>query len=79
VKAEFPVDPLEIKKYFLNPPKTETYSIEWKEPDEKAIIEILVYEHDFSETRVKNALQRLKKAYREHIKTKQLGLDIWFR
>jgi len=79
VKAEFPVDPLEIKKYFLNPPKTETYSIEWKEPDEKAVIEILVYEHDFSETRVKNALQRLKKAYREHIKTKQLGLDIWFR
>ncbi|HDJ94982.1 MAG: flap structure-specific endonuclease, partial [Thermoprotei archaeon] len=54
-------------------------SIEWKEPDEKAVIEILVYEHDFSETRVKNALQRLKKAYREHIKTKQLGLDIWFR
>ncbi|RLG74315.1 MAG: flap endonuclease-1 [Thermoprotei archaeon] len=79
IKAEFPVDPLEIKKYFLNPPKTETYTIKWNEPDEKAVIEILVYEHDFSETRVKNALQRLLKAYRDHIKTRQLGLDMWFR
>ena len=79
IKAEFPVDPLEIKKYFLNPPKTETYTIKWNEPDEKAVIEILVHEHDFSETRVKNALQRLLKAYRDHIKTRQLGLDMWFR
>jgi len=79
IKAEFPVDPLEIKKYFLNPPKTETYTIKWNEPDEKAVIEILVYEHDFSGTRVKNALQRLLKAYRDHIKTRQLGLDMWFR
>ncbi len=79
IKAEFPVDPLKIKKYFLNPPKTETYTIKWNEPDEKAVIEILVYEHDFSETRVKNALQRLLKAYRDHIKTRQLGLDMWFR
>lgn len=79
IKAEFPVDPLEIKKYFLNPPKTETYTIKWNEPDEKAVIEILVYEHDFSETRVRNALQRLLKAYRDHIKIRQLGLDMWFR
>lgn len=79
IKAEFPVNPLEIKKYFLNPPKTETYTIKWNEPNEKAVIEILVYEHDFSETRVKNALQRLLKAYREHIKTRQLGLDMWFK
>jgi len=79
VKAEFPVDPLKIKEYFLNPPVTDNYKIEWKEPNKEEVIKILVYEYDFSETRVKNALNRLEKAYREHVKTKQLGLDMWFR
>ncbi len=80
-KHEFPegVDPEKILEYFLNPPVTDDYKLEWREPDEKAIYELLVVEHDFSPERVKNAIQRLKKAYREHFKTKQLGLDMWFR
>ncbi len=79
VKAEFPVDPLKIKEYFLKPPVTDNYKIEWKEPNREEIINILVHEYDFSETRVNNALNRLEKAYREHVKTKQLGLDMWFK
>jgi len=79
IKADFPVDPLKIKEYFLKPPVTDNYSIEWKEPNRDEVVKILVYEHDFSETRVNNALNRLEKAYREHIKTRQLGLDMWFR
>lgn len=74
----FPTDPLKIRDYFLNPPTTDNYKIEWKEPDEKMIIEFLVHEHDFSIERVKNAVERLKKAYREHIKSKQMGLEAWF-
>lgn len=77
-KQEFPIDPLEIKKYFLNPPVTDDYKLEWREPDEEQIIQILVREHDFSLERVKNAVERLRKAYRE-IKAKQLGLDLWFK
>lgn len=77
-KQEFPIDPLEIRKYFLNPPVTDDYKLEWREPDEEQIIQILVREHDFSLERVKNAVERLGKAYRE-IKAKQLGLDLWFR
>ncbi len=77
-KAEFPVDPVKIREYFLNPPVTNDYKIEWREPDEKAIIDLLVKEYDFSLERVKNAIERLKKAYREHIKAKQYGLDMWF-
>lgn len=77
-RQEFPVDPLEIKKYFLNPPVTDSYELEWHEPDEEQIIQILVREHDFSFERVKNAIERLKKAQRE-LKTKQLGLDLWFK
>ena len=77
-RREFPVDPLKIFKYFMNPPHTDDYKLEWREPDEKAVIEILVEEHDFSIQRVKNALERYRKAYREHIKGVQKGLDLWF-
>jgi flap endonuclease-1 len=76
---EFPVDPIKIYEYFLNPPVTSDYKLEWREPDEEKVIEILVEEHDFSLERVKNALERLKKAYREHFRGRQLGLDAWLR
>ena len=78
-KAEFPVPPEKIREYFLNPPVTTDYKLEWREPNEKAIYEILVEEHDFNPERVKNAVQRLMKAYREHIKGKQMGLEAWFK
>ncbi len=77
-RAHFPIDPMEIFNYLMNPPHTDNYKIEWREPDGKAIIEILVEEHDFSPKRVNNALERLKKAYRENIKGVQKGLDAWF-
>lgn len=69
---------VEIRKCFLNPSITKEYKLEWKEPDKEKIFEILVEEHDFNPDRVKNAYERLYKAYRENIKTKQLGLDAWF-
>ncbi len=78
-RHEFPVDPVKIYEYFLNPPVNTDYKLEWREPDEKKVFEILVEEHDFNPERVKNALERLKKAYREHIKGKQTGLDAWLR
>ncbi len=75
---DFPVDPMKIFDYFMNPPHNDDYKLEWREPDEKAVREILVEEHDFNPERVKNALERLKKAYKEHIKGVQKGLDAWF-
>ncbi len=80
-KTEFPegVDPIKILEYFMNPPVTDNYKLEWHEPDEKRIYELLVVEHDFSPERVKNAIQRLKKAYREHFRGRQLGLDMWLK
>jgi len=78
-RSEFPVDPLEIFNYFLNPPVTDDYKLEWRPPDEKRVYEILVEEHDFNPERVKNALERLKKAYNEFFRGKQLGLDAWLK
>jgi len=78
-RSEFPVDPLKIFEYFLNPPVTDDYRLEWRPPDEKKVFEILVEEHDFSPERVRNALERLKKAYNEFFRGQQLGLDAWLR
>ncbi len=78
-RHEFPKDPIEIYEYFLNPPATPNYTLEWREPDEKRIYEILVEEHDFSVERVKNAIERLRRAYREFFRGRQFGLDAWLR
>ena len=78
-RHEFPVDPRRIYEYFLEPPVTEDYRIEWREPDEKAVYQILVEEHDFSPDRVRSALERLRRAYREYFKGRQYGLDAWLR
>ncbi len=77
--ALFPADPEKIKELFLKPEVTDDYRLEWREPDLERIREILVAEHDFSETRVTNAYERLRKAYREKIKGVSKGLDAWFK
>jgi flap endonuclease-1 len=78
LKSPVEVDVVSIKKYFLNPPVTRDYKLEWREPDVNQVVEILVGEHDFNEERVRNALDRLVKAYREHVKGSQQGLAKWF-
>ncbi|AEC50925.1 flap endonuclease-1 [Pyrococcus sp. NA2] len=69
------VDLYQIKEFFLNPPVTDEYSLTWKEPDEEGIIRFLCDEHDFSEERVKNGIERLKKAIKAG---KQSTLESWF-
>ncbi|ALM75226.1 flap endonuclease-1 [Thermococcus barophilus] len=69
------VDLYAIKEFFLNPPVTDDYKLAWKMPDEEGILKFLCDEHDFSEERVKNGLERLKKAIRAG---KQSTLESWF-
>ncbi|MCX8185719.1 MAG: flap endonuclease-1 [Sulfolobales archaeon] len=78
-EARFPVDPLKIKEFFLNPPVVADYIIEWGEPDKELIKEVLISRHDFSEDRVNAALERLMKAFKECIKSRVRGLDAWVR
>jgi len=70
------VDLYAIKEFFLNPPVTDDYELKWREPDEEGILKFLCDEHDFSEERVKNGLERLKKAVKAG---KQRTLESWFR
>jgi len=76
VKAEFPVDPHEIVKIFLEPQVTSDYKLEWRKPDVDKVKEFLCEERQFSETRVQNALDRAVKAYRKLFE--QTTLESWF-
>ncbi len=78
-QAKFPEDPLKIREYFLNPAVIDIGSIEWRKPSHTDIIKILVEEHDFSRDRVENALKRLEKAFREHVRGTSASLDQWFK
>jgi len=59
------IDWRELVEFFLDPPTIKVEKIEWKEPDEEKIIQILVKEHDFNEERVKKAIEELRKAYKK--------------
>ncbi len=66
----------DLKELFLSPKTTEEYTITFESPSPEKISEILCEEHDFSETRVENAVQRLVKA--TETKAKQTSLDAFF-
>lgn len=69
-----------IRAIFLNPDvKKPEKDIELGIPNEKDIIELLVNEHNFSEDRVKNGIERLIKGIKEAKgSSRQTGLDQWF-
>ncbi|MBS7626183.1 flap endonuclease-1 [Candidatus Bathyarchaeota archaeon] len=55
----------EIRKLFLHPKVTDDYKLEWRKPDIEATINFLCGERDFSERRVRNALDRLLRGWVE--------------
>jgi len=73
VEWEFDVRPEEIFEFFMNPPVKEI-KIEKKNPDFKALKEFML-DFEFSEERIDNAIETLKKS----ISGKQTGLDKWLR
>ncbi|WP_012719000.1 flap endonuclease-1 [Saccharolobus islandicus] len=70
----------EIRSLFLKPQVVKPEeTLDLNEPNEKDIVNILVNEHNFSEERVKNGIERLIKAIREAKgASRQTGLDRWF-
>jgi flap endonuclease-1 len=75
--AEFPVEPQRIREIFLHPKVRDNYKIEWKEPDMEGIVNFICRERDFSEERVRKAVEKMQKGM-----TKQKGkttLEEWFR
>ena len=58
--AEFPVEPQRIRDIFLNPKVRDDYHLEWRQPDEEGIINFMCREKDFSEDRVRKALEKMQ-------------------
>jgi len=58
-EGEFPEDLTTIREIFLHPNVSDNYVLEWKKPDIEGVIRFLCGERDFSETRVRNALEKM--------------------
>jgi flap endonuclease-1 len=74
--AEFPAEPQRIREIFLNPTVSDNYRIEWKEPDVEKVVDFICRERDFSEDRVRKAIEKMQKGI-----TKSRGkttLEKWF-
>ncbi len=74
--AEFPVEPQKIREIFLHPKVTDRYEIEWREPDVEGVIDFICRERDFSEDRVRKALEKMRKGA-EKLKGRTT-LEKWF-
>lgn len=77
LQAEFPEDPFKIRDIFLHPELTDNYSIQWREPRIEEVVQFLCRERDFSEERVRNAVERMISGLRE--REKKRTLDSFFR
>jgi len=75
-EAEFPVPPEKIREIFLKPKVTDNYKIEWKEPDVEGVVVFLCGERDFSEDRVRKALEKMREGIKET--RARTTLERWF-
>jgi flap endonuclease-1 len=74
--AQLPYPPESIREIFLHPDVTESYTLDWKEPNVDGIVNFLVREKDFSEERVRKALE---KTIQGSAKRKgKMTLEKWF-
>lgn len=65
-------DPAPIRSFFLEPPVTRDYCLEWRAPDADGLRTMLGEEYSFSTERVNGALERIG------ISAGQRTLDQWF-
>jgi len=63
-----------IRDIFLHPNVTDDYDLEWRDPDVEGAIRMLVEEHDFTEERVRTALEKVVEVRK---KAGQRNLDQW--
>jgi len=52
----------EVRKIFLEPDVIEDYEIGWKEPDEEAVLDFLCGGYEFSEGRIKSAVEKIRES-----------------
>ena len=72
----FPVDPQEIMDIFLKPEVNTDYHLSWQTPDLEGIVAFLCGERDFSEKRVRSAVEKMTVAFLKQ--ERKISLDKWF-
>ena len=63
-----------ISKFFLKPPVTPDYNLEWKSADIEGIKDLLCGEHEFSEERINKSLDKI---IEYNSSRTQKTLDFW--
>ncbi len=63
-QLKFSVDIEQIREIFLHPKITDDYVIKWREPDVQEVLDFLCQQRDFSENRVRRALEKVVKTPR---------------
>jgi flap endonuclease-1 len=74
--AEFPVEPQRIREIFLRPKVTDSYKLEWRAPDVEGVVDFICRGRDFSEDRVRKALEKMQKGIA--IQKGKTTLEKWF-
>ena len=75
-KAEFPHPVEEIKDLFLHPRITDDFQLKWNKPDVAGLLGFLCGEHNFSQQRVMNAVEKMQKGIDQ--KATRTTLDKFF-
>jgi flap endonuclease-1 len=65
VEWGFDIDAHKIYEFFLNPPVSSKYEIEWKQSDKDKLMKLMVEEHDFSQERIENTVNKFIETKRE--------------
>ena len=73
INWQFETSAEDIYNFFLNPPVTNKYKLEWKDPNQEKLIDFMVGEHDFSRERVEKVIEKLQAATKE----RQVSLKGW--
>ncbi|MBS3052665.1 MAG: flap endonuclease-1 [Candidatus Aenigmarchaeota archaeon] len=69
-------NPHEIYDFFISPPTSKDYKIEWKDPNKESVVKLMSDEHDFSEERISKSLDKLMEIKKAGAQT---GLSNWFK
>ena len=70
------IDIERVYNFFLNPPYTDQYKLQAKEPDREKLIKFMVDEHDFSQERMEKVVDKLHESYN---KVKHPSLKGWVK
>ncbi|MEM2108255.1 MAG: flap endonuclease-1 [Candidatus Bathyarchaeia archaeon] len=74
--AELPHSPEKIREIFLQPKVSDDYTLKWQEPDVEGIVDFLVGEKDFSEDRVRKAIEKMQEGSKKL--AGKTTLEKWF-